>query len=99
MGRHFSNLLGTIGILLVTLLWLSLLNPHRADLLANSLAGSQHEYKIVLGVAMLATALSIRGRDSFQVVVPRSGVVIGDASIFRLQSLRLVLKTSATERP
>lgn len=45
-------------MLLVMLLWLSLLDPHRADHLANSLAGSQHEYKIVLGAAMLATALS-----------------------------------------
>ncbi len=45
-------------MLLVALLWLSLLNPSRADHLVDSLAGPQHEYKIVLGGALLATAFS-----------------------------------------
>jgi hypothetical protein len=58
MGRQVSHLLGVAGMLLTMLLWLSLLSPIRADRLANSLAGSQHEYKIVLGAAMLATVLA-----------------------------------------
>lgn len=58
MARPFSHLLGTVGMLLVMLLWLSLLNPTRADHLANSLAGSQHEYKIVLGAALLSLLFS-----------------------------------------
>lgn len=58
MGRPFSHLLGTVGMLLVMLLWLSLLNPPKADHLANSLAGSQHEYKIVLGAALLSVVFS-----------------------------------------
>jgi hypothetical protein len=58
MGRQFSHLLGTTGMLLVTLLWLSLLNPPKADHLVDSLAGSQHEYKIVLGAALLSTVFS-----------------------------------------
>lgn len=45
-------------MLLVLLLWLSLLNPHGADRFVDNLAGSQQEYKIVLGAAMLATALA-----------------------------------------
>ncbi len=59
MGRHFSHMLGTVGMLLVMLLWLSLLNPPRADHLANSLAGSQHEYAIVLGAALLSLVFSL----------------------------------------
>jgi hypothetical protein len=58
MGRQFSHLLGTTGMLLTVLLWLSLLNPPKADHLVNSLAGPQHEYKIVLGAALLSTVLS-----------------------------------------
>jgi len=58
MGRPFSHLLGTLGLLLVMLLWLSLLNPSGADHLANRLAGSQHEYKIVLGAALLSIVFS-----------------------------------------
>jgi hypothetical protein len=58
MGRPFSHLLGTVGMLLVMLLWLSLLNPPKADHLANSLAGSQQEYKIVLGAALLSLVFS-----------------------------------------
>jgi hypothetical protein len=45
-------------MLLTMLLWLSLLNPPKADRLVDSLAGSQHEYKIVLGAALLATVFS-----------------------------------------
>jgi hypothetical protein len=46
MGRPFSHLLGTVGMLLVMLLWLSLLNP------------SKHEYEIVLGSALLSVVFS-----------------------------------------
>jgi hypothetical protein len=58
MGRHFSHLLGTAGMLLIMPLWLSLLNPSRADRLVDSFAGPQHEYKIVLGAALLATVFA-----------------------------------------
>jgi hypothetical protein len=58
MGRQFSHVLGAVGMLLTLLLWLSLLNPRKADHLVDSLAGSQHEYKIVLGAALLSTVLS-----------------------------------------
>jgi len=58
MARHLSHLLGTTGMLLIVLLWVSLLNPLRADRLVDSLAGPQHEYKIVLGAALLATVLT-----------------------------------------
>jgi hypothetical protein len=58
MGRQFFHMLGTAGMLLTMLLWLSLLNPPKADRLVDSLAGSQHEYKIVLGAALLSTVLS-----------------------------------------
>jgi len=52
------------------LLWLSLLNPPKADHLANSLAGSQHEYKIVLGAALLATCFHSLPRFA----VPNGGI-------------------------
>jgi hypothetical protein len=58
MGRQFFHMLGTAGMLLTMLLWLSLLNPPKADRLVDSLAGSQHEYEIVLGAALLSTVLS-----------------------------------------
>ena len=58
MGRPFSHLLGTAGMLLTMLLWLSLLNPSSADHFVDSLAGPQHEYKIVLGAALLSMVLS-----------------------------------------
>jgi hypothetical protein len=58
MGRQFSHMLGTAGMLLTMLLWLSLLNPRRADHFVDSLAGSRHEYKIVLGAALLSMVLS-----------------------------------------
>lgn|ERR1039457_3569787 len=58
MGRPFSHLLGTVGMLLVMLLWLSLLNPPKADHLMDSLAGPQHEYAIVLGAALLSVVFS-----------------------------------------
>jgi hypothetical protein len=45
-------------MLLTSLLWLSLLNPPKADHLADSLAGAQHEYKMVLGAALLSIVLS-----------------------------------------
>jgi spore maturation protein SpmA len=58
MGRQFSHLLGTTGMLLTMLLWLSLLKPQKADHFVDSLAGSQHEYKIVLGATLLSTVFS-----------------------------------------
>ncbi len=59
MGRQFSHLLGTIGMLVVMLLWLSLLNPPKADRFVNGFAGARHEYKIVLGAALLAALFSL----------------------------------------
>jgi hypothetical protein len=58
MGRQFSHLLGAIGMLLTMVLWLSLLNPPKADHLVDSLAGSQNEYKFVLGAGLLSIVLS-----------------------------------------
>ena len=58
MVRPFSHLLGTVGMLLVMLLWISLLNPPKADHLVDSLAGAQHEYVIVLGAALLSVVFS-----------------------------------------
>jgi hypothetical protein len=58
MGRQFSHLMGATGMILILLLWLSLLNPAKADRFVDSLAGAQHEYKIVLGAGMLATVLA-----------------------------------------
>jgi hypothetical protein len=58
MRRHFSHLLGTIGMLLTMLLWLCLLDPPKADHFVDSLAGSQHEYKLILGAALLSTMFS-----------------------------------------
>ena len=46
-------------MLFTMLLWLSLLNPPKADRFVDSLAGAQHEYKIVLGAALLATVFSL----------------------------------------
>jgi hypothetical protein len=63
-------------MLLIGLLWLSLLNPPAADRLMDSLAGSQHEYKIVLGAALLATVFAfvaaIRGSKWWYVGVALS---------------------------
>jgi hypothetical protein len=76
MGRQFSHLLGATGMLLITLLWLSLLSPSRADHLVDSLAGPQHEYKIVLGAALLSTVFSfiaaIRGSKGWYIGVALS---------------------------
>ncbi len=76
MGRQFSHLLGTTGMLLVMLLWFSLLNPSRADRLVDALAGPQHEYKIVLGAAAVVTAFAfvaaIRGSKWWYVGVALS---------------------------
>jgi len=46
-------------MLVVVALWLSLLNPPKADRFVNSLAGARHEYKIVLGAALLAAVFSL----------------------------------------
>jgi hypothetical protein len=58
MSRQFSHLLGTIGMLITLLLWLSLINPPKADRFVDNLAGSQNEYKMVLGAALLSTVFS-----------------------------------------
>ena len=58
MSRQLSHLLGTIGMLITMLLWLSLLNPPKADRFVDHLAGSQYEYKIVLCAAMLSAVFS-----------------------------------------
>ena len=75
-------------MLLVMLLWLSLLNPTRADRLVNSLAGSQHEYKIVLGAALLSVVLSfiaaIRGSKWWY---RGGGFVVGNLGIFHVPAL------------
>jgi hypothetical protein len=80
MGRQFSHLLGTTGMLLTMLLWFSLLNPQKADRFVDSLAGSQHEYKIVLGATLLSTVFSfiaaIRGSKWWYV-----GLVLSSATL------------------
>jgi hypothetical protein len=80
MSRQFSHLLGTIGMLLTLLLWLSLLNPTQADRFVDSLAGSQHEYKIVLGAALLSPLFSfiaaIRGSKWWYVGIALSSATL-----------------------
>jgi hypothetical protein len=80
MGRQLSHLLGAAGTLLTALLWLALLNPSRADRLVDSLAGPQHEYKMVLGTAVFATVLAfvpaIRGSKWWYV-----GVVLSSGTL------------------
>ena len=44
--------------MLTAALWLSLLNARAADRYIDSLAGAQHEYKIVLGAGLLANMLT-----------------------------------------
>jgi hypothetical protein len=67
-------------MLLIVLLWVSLLNPARADHLVDSLAGPQHEYKIVLGAAVLATVLAfvaaIRGSKWWYIGVALSSATL-----------------------
>jgi hypothetical protein len=58
MSRALAHLAGTISMLLMTLLWLCLLEPGRADRLVNNLAGFRNEYRIVLGAGLLAVILS-----------------------------------------
>jgi hypothetical protein len=58
MGRSLFHLMGAAGLIVILGLWLSLLRPASADRFVNSLAGAQHEYKIVLGAALAATALT-----------------------------------------
>ena len=81
MGRAFAHLLGTIGMLLTVLLWAALLAPHMADRLVDNFAGSQHEYKIVLGAGLLAVVLSftaaIRGAKWWYVGVALSIGTLG----------------------
>lgn len=65
MARAFAHLLGTIAMLLTSLLWLSLLDAGRADRFVDNLAGARNEYMIVLGAGLLAVVLllvaAIRG--------------------------------------
>jgi len=65
MVRALAHVLGAIGLLLTSLLWLSLLDAGRVDRFVDSLAGAQHEYKIVFGTAFVAVVLvfvaAIRG--------------------------------------
>ena len=65
MARALAHVLGAIGLLLTSLLWLSLLDAGRVDRFVDSLAGAQHEYKIVLGTTFVAVVLlfvaAIRG--------------------------------------
>ena len=58
MARAVANLLGTIAMLLTTLLWLSLLDAGWADRFVDQLVGAHNEYKIVLGTALLAVMLA-----------------------------------------
>ncbi len=58
MGRQLSHLMGTVGIIAILGLWLCLLHPAGADRFVNHLAGAQHEYKIVLGIGLVATGLT-----------------------------------------
>ncbi len=46
-------------MLLTSLLWLSLLDPGRADHFIDNLAGAESEYKIVLGTAISAVILGL----------------------------------------
>ena len=46
-------------MLLVVLMWVSLVDPRTADRLVDSLAGAQHEYKVVLGMGFVATVLAM----------------------------------------
>jgi len=65
MARAWTHFLGAIGLFLTSLLWLSLLDAGRVDRFVDSLAGAQHEYKIVFGTAFVAVVLlfvaAIRG--------------------------------------
>jgi len=59
MARAFSHLLGTIAVLLSSLLWISLLSPIRADRLVDDLAGTHNENAVVLGTGLLAVVLGL----------------------------------------
>jgi hypothetical protein len=58
MSRNSFHLLGTVASLITVLLWLSLIDPPKSDRIIDNLAGSQHEYKIVLCAALLSVVLS-----------------------------------------
>jgi hypothetical protein len=80
MGRPLSHLLGTTGALLALLLWFSLLDPAKADRLVDSLAGPQHEYKIVFGATLLSAVFSlvaaIRGSKVWYIGVALSSATL-----------------------
>jgi hypothetical protein len=59
MPRALAHLAGTISMLLTMLLWLSLLDPEKADRIVNNLAGFRNEYRVVLGAGLLAALLSL----------------------------------------
>jgi len=60
----------------------SVLDPPKADHFADSLTGSQHEYKIALGAALFVCGIFIHCRDSrFQVVVCWGGFVVGNVGV------------------
>jgi hypothetical protein len=81
MARAFAHVLGTVAMLLTVLLWVSLLNPHMADRLADKIAGAQNEYKMVLGAGLLAAGFSfaaaIRGARWWYVGVALSLGTLG----------------------
>lgn len=58
MGRALGHLFGALAALIVAGMWLSLLDPHRADRVANHFFGAAHEYKLVLGAGLLAVCFS-----------------------------------------
>jgi len=57
--RAWAHLAGSISMLLTMLLWLSLLDPLKADRIVDSLAGFRNEYRLVLGAGLLAVLLSL----------------------------------------
>jgi len=65
MTRALANLLGTVALLIDSLLWLSVLKASGADRFVNGVFGTRNEYKVVLGAALVGSifslAASIRG--------------------------------------
>jgi len=59
MPRALAHLAGTISMLLTMRLWLSLLDPDKADRIVDNLAGFRNEYRVVLGAGLLAVLLSL----------------------------------------
>jgi hypothetical protein len=57
--RALAHLAGSISMLLTMLLWLSLLDPVKADRIVDNFAGFRNEYRVVLGAGLLAVLLSL----------------------------------------